>query len=31
VMAGLIDRLDTAGFSNISEAVGTAAKGAKRK
>jgi dihydroorotate dehydrogenase len=31
VMAGLIDRLDTAGYSNISEAVGTAAKGAKRK
>jgi dihydroorotate dehydrogenase len=31
VMAGLIDRLDTAGYSNITEAVGTAAKGAKRK
>jgi dihydroorotate dehydrogenase len=31
VMAGLIDRLDTAGYSNIAEAVGTAAKGAKRK
>jgi dihydroorotate dehydrogenase len=31
VMEGLIDRLDTAGLSNIAEAVGTAAKGGKRK
>jgi dihydroorotate dehydrogenase len=31
VMAGLVDRLDTAGLSNIAEAVGTAAKGGKRK
>jgi dihydroorotate dehydrogenase len=31
VMEGLIDRLDSAGLSNISEAVGTAAKGGKRK
>jgi dihydroorotate dehydrogenase len=31
VMTGLIDRMDSAGLSNISEAVGTAAKAGKRK